>query len=482
MAGLAVGAVAILSSYLPVALPAGLEPAAVRLIGITLTMGIWWVTEALPIGATALVPAATFPLLSIAPARPTTQAYMSPIIMLLFGGFLMALAVERSNAHRRLALHVLLGLGTSPRRLVLGFGVAAGLMSMWISNTATSLLMMPIAVAVVNQAEREGGDGARAVHRFGIAILLAVAYGASVGGMATPVGTPPNLIAMAALERTQASTLTFATWSLRALPAVVIILLLVCWVLVKVSPGVSARLALGAEESLRRQLGTLGPWRPSEWRSLAVFACVAVLWITRPDLQWGADTTVLGWASRLGLQGTHDGTIAMLGALLVFLLPDGETGERLLPWSTAQRAPWGLLLLFGGGVSLSVGFQATGLSEYLGSSMAAWIGASWPLFVALVCLGCTFGTEIISNTALANIAMPILVATAVAADRDPRGLLLASAMSCSCAFMMPMATGPNAIVFGSGRLRVADMVRAGLLCNLLAWAVIVAAAMISYPN
>jgi sodium-dependent dicarboxylate transporter 2/3/5 len=465
---------------MPLTLPDGLSPAALRLLAVVWVMGVWWVTEALPMGATALVPAATFPLLGVAEASPTCQAYMKPIIMLLLGGFLLALAVERSGAHRRLALHVLLALGTSPRRLVLGFAVAAAALSMWISNTATALIMMPIAAAIADRA------GSRA---FAVGALLAVAYGASVGGMATPVGTPPNLIAISALEDAGLPSVSFIGWAATALPAVVVIVPLVGLILTRVAPGVPAQLEFGAAALLRSELASLGRWRPSELRSVGVFALTALLWVTRPDLRLGEGWIFPGWATRLGLVGTHDGTVAMLGALLAFSLPAGEgtdeaTGlsERLLPWQTALRAPWGLVLLFGGGVALSLGFASTGLSAFVGQRLAESAGASWAGFIAVVCLTCTFGTEIISNTALANIAMPILAATAEAAGREPRALLLPAAMACSCAFMMPMATGPNAIVFGSGRLRILDMARAGLWANLTAWAVIVVAALLSYPT
>lgn len=429
-------------------------------------MAVWWFSEALPMAATALIPAASFPLLGIAPAGPTSQAYMSPIITLLLGGFLLALAVERCGVHRRLALHVLKWAGGSPRGLVFGFATAAALLSMAISNTATTLLMMPIALALAGR-EEEG-------NRVTMAVLLATAYGASVGGMATPVGTPPNLIAISALERAfpEGPALTFLGWSARALPAVALILPGLALILTRVYPRVPKDLNLGAGETIRRELAALGPWRPSEVRALALFGLAGVLWVTRPDLQIQEGLVLEGWASRLGLEGTHDGTVAMLCVLFGFLLPDGD-GGRILDGDSVSRAPWGLVLFFGGGVALSVGFAETGLSGALGEALAS-MGLGWLAFVAVVCLSATVGTEMISNTALANIAMPIIAATAPALQVDPRLLLVPVAMACSCAFMMPVATGPNAIAFGTGRLRVPDMVRAGLPINLMAWGVIVA--------
>lgn len=454
-----------------------LGPSAIRLVGIILLMAIWWSTEALPFAATALVPAASFPLLGIAPARPTTQAYMSPIIVLLLGGFMLARAVERSGVHRRLALHVLLAIGAAPRRLVLGFGVAAAVLSMWISNTATTLIILPIAIALLERAEAEAQAAAGG---FGQALLLSIAYGASVGGMGTPIGTPPNLIAMSALEQSfpEGPLLSFVAWTVWALPAVFLVIPLIWLFLTRWSPGVPSSLRFGAAELLREELREMGRWRPPERRALAVFGVAAVLWVSRPDIRIGAEV-VQGWASRLGLEGVHDGTVAILCALLAFALPDGtRSGQRLLPWNTAAGLPWGLLFFFGGGVALSVGFVRSGLSDALGAALAGTAASAWTLFIASVCLLGTFGTEAISNTALANILMPILAATAKSAHMDPRPLLVPVAMACSCAFMMPIATGPNAIVFGSGRLRVVDMIKAGFPINLAAWVCIVATAVL----
>lgn len=469
--GLIAGVVVVLSAEV-VPLPDGLSAAAVRLGGVTALVGIWWVTEALPLGATALVPFATFPLLDIIPADQVAPAYSSPLILLLLGGFLLAKAVESSGVHRRLALHVLLGIGTSPRRLVLGFAVTAAALSMWISNTATTLIMMPIGFALAERAESANPESGG---RFAVAVLLGTAYGASVGGMATPVGTPPNLVAMNAVAVTfpELPPITFVTWAVRALPVVLFVVPVVWVSLTRVYPRVSSELSLGAADIIRRDLDSLGPWRPSEVRSLAVFGLAAVLWVTRPDLALSDDFVISGWASRLGLGGTHDSVVAMLVAVLAFALPSGEPHrERLLTWRAAVTVPWSLVLLFGGGVAISYGFDHTGLSGYLGQTLARIAERSVPLFVAVSTLTSTFGTEIVSNTALANISMPILAETAKQAGSDPMLLVVPAALACSCAFMMPAATGPNAIVFGTGRIRITEMVKAGFLANWIAWAAI----------
>ncbi len=453
------------SSHLPT--PDGLSPAALRTLGITIIVAMWWVTEAIPLGATALLPAAAFPMLDVAPAKVVAPAYASPFVLLLLGGFMLALAVERSGAHRRLALYVLLLVGTSPSRLVLGFASAAALLSMWISNTASTLMMMPIALAIVERAQTK--DRA-AGERFGLAVLLGTAYGASIGGMGTPIGTPPNVIAIGALEHyfPDGPELSFFNWVTAALPIVVLLVPVMWWLLTRVVIKVDNTLSLGAESVLRADLAELGPVRNSEKRSLFVFGVAALLWVTQSDVSFG-ETTILGWASRLGLSGTDEGTVAILAALLSFMIPGGDPeGTRLLPWSTAVKVPWDLVLLFGGGIALSKGFDATGLSTWLGAVLADFGDTPAPVFMGLTVLGTTFATELMSNTALSNIAMPILGSAAQSMVIDPRVLLFPAALACSCAFMMPAATGPNAIVFGTGRVRIAEMVRVGFWVNLAA--------------
>jgi len=474
--GLAVGlagAAFALVGAVPLAEWTGLSVPALRVLGLAWLMGAWWVTEALPLGLTALVPAGAFPLLGLVDATTVSRSYTSPLILLLLGGFMLARMVERTGAHRRIALQTMLAIGTSPARLVLGFAVAAAMMSMWISNTATALIMMPVVLAIVDRAGPT--EDAR---RFGLALLLATAYGASLGGMATPVGTPPNLIAMRAYESAfpELPPLTFPRWMLLTLPTVVAILPVVWWSLTRVYPRVPRGLDLGADRLLRSELDQLGGWSKSEVRALGLFAVTAVAWVTRPDLQLGANSVIPGWASWFGLEGTHDGAVAMMAVVVAAALPAGD-GERLLPWSAAVKVPWDLVLLFGGGVALATGFSSTGLDVAAGEGLATFAGLGVAGFVAAVSFFCLVGTEIISNTALANIVMPIFAESARAADIAPVSLLVPSALACSAAFMMPAATGPNAIAFGTGRVRIAEMLRAGALANLVSWALIVLIAM-----
>lgn len=462
----------------PVLCGDALSPPAVRVLAVTAWMGVWWVTEAVPLGATALIPAAVFPLLSVAKAKEVAPAYASPFILLLMGAFFLAAAVEHSGVHRRLALHVLLRVGASPRRLVFGFAGTAAVLSMWLSNTATTLILLPIAMALAERAQRTEADGQKPAGGFATALLLALGYGASVGGMGTPVGTPPNAIALGVLSETfpglDPSALGFLTWMRRAVPVVLLIVPVIVLVLVHLFPRVPAKLELGAEQVLRDELARLGGWRSEERRALLVFALAALLWVTRSDMRVG-DAVWAGWASRFGLSGyVHDGTIAILAALLAFACPSGRGRARLLPWPVALRIPWGLVLLFGGGVALSRGFVATGLSEVLGRALSAWAAGSVAWLLLASTFLAVFGTEVISNTALATILMPILASTAKVSGADPIALLMPAAMACSCAFMMPAATGPNAIVFGAGGFAIRDMARAGALINLAAWGIVYA--------
>lgn len=468
--------------YLP--LSSELEPTAWSLVAVTFLVGCFWVSEALPLGATSLIPAALFPILGIMSTAEVSKYYISPVVLLLLGGFLLAMAVERTGAHQRLALMVLLRVGTSPQRLVLGFTITAAVMSMWISNTATALMMMPVALAVADRAAEASGEGIK--HRaFSVALLLGTGYGASVGGMGTPVGTPPNLIALKALNDTFPDKvyLSFVDWLFYSVPVVIIIVPLIWYSLVWVYPKVPSTLSFGARQFLEEELRMKGAWTPSERRALTVFAVTAILWVTRADLQLGDSIGVPGWATLLGLTGTHDGMVAIGMAVLAFALPSGNNdGFRILPWSSAQNAPWGLVLLFGGGVALSKGFEVTGVSSWLGTTLAYIAEGSIPSFIALATFTGTFGTEIMSNTALANMLMPILASTAYEAQIDPRAFVWPVALACSCAFMMPAATGPNAIVFGSDRIRIIEMVRSGFIINWLAWAVIVVVALMSFSS
>lgn len=426
----------------------GMQPSACWTAAVTALCAVWWVTEPVPIAVTSLLPFAVFPFTGVMDHAEVARAYGHTLILLLLGGFILSTAMERSGAHRRLAVAMvrLVG-GHSRRRLVLGFMLATGLISMWISNTATTLMMLPVAIAAAGDSEDD--QGLRAP------LLLGIAYAASIGGMGTPVGTPPNIIFMGAYEAATGTTMSFLSWMAIGLPVVVLLLPVSWWLLTRRVP--SGPIA---------PLPALGRWKPKERRVLVVFALTALAWITRTE-------PAGGWAGLVGA-GASDSTVALVAVIVLFLVPDGEGGE-LLDWATANRIPWGLLLLFGGGIAIAQGFETSGLSVGLGELLGGI--TAWPVIVmmAAVCLSVTFLTEVTSNTATATLLMPIMAAIGLAAGVDPAFLMIPAALSASCAFMLPVATAPNAIVFATGHVTTRRMARQGFAVNLAGAGVITVA-------
>lgn len=408
--------------------------------GITSLCAVWWIFEPIPIPATSLIPLALFPLVGVLKPSQVGEAYGDKLIMLLLGGLMLSSAMERSGAHRRIALSMvsLFG-GASGRRLVFGFMAASAGLSMWISNMATTLMLLPIVVAVLEKTEDR---------RLRISLLLGVAYAASVGGTGTPVGTPPNLIFMNEYQKIAAIEPAFTDWMRWALPVVLIML-----------PIMALWLTRNLKHQANIQLPNVGPWRTEEIRTLAVFAVTALLWITRRE-PFG------GWSEWANLPAANDASVALIAVVVMFLIPNGR-GERLLDWQTAGKIPWGILILFASGIAISKAFVSSGLSDSLGASLAN-IGQLPPLLmIGLVSLSITFLTEVTSNTATANLLMPVLAAAATAAEIEPKLIMVPAAISASFAFMLPVATGPNAIVFSSGQLSVREMVREGFALNLI---------------
>jgi solute carrier family 13 (sodium-dependent dicarboxylate transporter), member 2/3/5 len=425
----------------------GLGNAAAWTAGITFLTALWWVFEPIPIPATSLIPIAVLPLVGVLTARQVGAAYGNEMILLLTGGFMLSKAMERSGTHRRIALgmvHVLGG--ESAHRLVLGFLVASAVLSMWISNSATALMLLPIVLAVLEKVTDS---------RLTIALLLAVAYGASIGGIGTPVGTPPNLIFMQNYEIQTGNEVSFVTWMGWALPIIVIML-----------PLVWLRLASGIRLSEKIALPDTGPWRVEERRTLAVFGVTALLWITRAE-PWG------GWSTFLNLPDASDASVALLAVVVMFLVPNGR-GERLLNWDTAIRIPWGVLLLFSSGIVIADAFTKSGLSKVIGSQLAGLTAMPTPVMIGLLCLVVTFLTEVTSNTAIANLLMPILAGTAADVNMDCRVLMFPAAITASFAFMLPVATAPNAVVFSSDRVTVRQMASQGFALNLIGIIVVTA--------
>ena len=447
-------------------LTSGFESDICWTASITALVAFWWVTEPISISATALIPMAVFPLVGVLTGEEVASAYGNQLILLILGGFLLSAAMEKSGAHRRIALFMvnLFG-GTSGRRLVFGFMAASALLSMWISNSATTLMLLPIVMAVVRQTND---------HKLQSALLIGVAYAASIGGVGTPIGTPPNAVFMQVYYETTGVQKTFLQWMGLALPIVAVML-----------PTAGFWLTRNLKSSVSVTLPAVGNWRSEEFRTLSVFGVTAFLWITRQQ-PFG------GWSALTGLTGATDASIALLGALAMFLIPSGrdsqsalaDKGETqaksiryvpmLLDWETAHRIPWGILLLFAGGVCIAKAFGVSGLSALLGQSLSGLSSLPVLWLVLLICLVVTFLTELTSNTATTTLLMPILAAVAVSNEIDPLILMVPATISASFAFMLPVATAPNAIVFGSQQLTVGEMVREGIVLNLIGIVVVTA--------
>jgi len=415
--------------------------------GLTLLCAVWWIFEPIPIPATSLIPLGVFPLVGILDGKQVAQAYGSPLIILLMGGAMLSKAMEKSGAHRRLALGMvnLFG-GSSSRHLVMGFMAASALLSMWISNTATTLMLLPVALAILERAKDP---------KLAVPLLLGIAYAASIGGMGTPIGTPPNVIFLQIYKENTGMEPTFTEWMSWAVPVVLILV-----------PITALWLTRGLSGGGVGTLETSGPWRSSERRVLTVFFFTALGWMTLKE-PFG------GWTALLDLPTANYAAVALTSVVVLFLLPDGEgKGSRLLDWESASSIHWGVLLLFAGGIAIAKAFVVTGISEALGAQLAALTALPLLLMIVIVCLSVTFLTEITSNTATTTLLMPILAAAALGANIELALLMVPAALSASCAFMMPVATAPNAIVFGTGEISVKRMSREGLGLNLIGAVVI----------
>jgi sodium-dependent dicarboxylate transporter 2/3/5 len=402
---------------------------------------LWWIFEPLPIPVTSLLPIAVFPISGVLTPEQVGASVGSPLIILLLGGFLLSRGMESTGAHHRIALSVvnLVG-GHKPRRLVLGFMIAGALLSMWISNTAAILMLMPVALAVLASCSDRNSLAAP--------LLLGLAWSCSIGGLGTPIGTPPNLILVQVYEENTTQTISFGQWMSWGIPVVLTLLPLAWWWVTRAVP-----------RELDIQLPAVGPWRSAERRVLVVFGLTAVAWITRAE-PFG------GWQTWLDVPAANDASVALLAVVALFVVRDDQ-GEPLIDWAKASQIPWGVLLLFGGGICLARAFVASGLSAQVGDALTTV--AALPVFamMLLLALAVTFLTEATSNTATTALLMPVLAAVALAVEIDPLWLMVPAAMSASCAFMLPVATAPNAVVFGSGELPIRRMVREGFALNLM---------------
>lgn len=406
--------------------------------GVTLLCIIWWVFEPVPIPITSLIPFALFQVTGVLDANQVAQAYGSPLILLLMGGFILSKAMERSGAHRRIALGMInLFGGRSSRQLVFGFMATTAILSMWISNAATTLMMLPVALAVLEKREDR---------LLAVPLMLGISYAASIGGMGTPIGTPPNLVFMQVYEEHTGLSVGFTEWMGWAVPVVAVMV-----------PIAALWLTRALRYNGGFHLPEVGKWRTEERRVLIVFLLTALAWMTRRE-PFG------GWSEWLGVPA-NDASVALVAVILMFIVPNGK-GEKLLDWDTAVSIPWGVLLLFSGGICLAKAFVASGLSSIIGEQLSAL--SMLPVFAMMLalCVAVTFLTETTSNTASTVLLMPVLAAAALAADIDPRLLMVPAAISASCAFMLPVATAPNSIVYASGHITTRRMAQEGFLLNL----------------
>ena len=442
--------------------PAGMSTVAMKVAATTLLMAVWWISEAIPIAATALLPIALFPILNIMSSAQTTAAYANHLIYLFMGGFLIAVTMEKWQLHKRLALHTILLVGTAPDRIVLGFMLATAFLSMWVSNTATAMMMLTIGLAVIKQHSPATDDGApTAGTPFATALMLGIAYSASIGGVATLIGTPPNAILAGIAEKNYGITIGFARWLAFALP-LSLLMLLCTWVyLTRILFRLPAQAPATGRAGIRDELLALGRMRREEKAVLAVFCAVAAAWILRGLID-----------SKTFAQIT-DSTIAMSGALLLFVIPaDFKRGEFLLDWRTAVTIPWDVIVLFGGGFALADAFAGSGLSQWLAQELSVLQGAGSVVMVVASILLVIFLTEVTSNTATASLMIPLMGAVAQAMQMHPLTTMTAVAIAASYAFMLPVATPPNAIVYSSRCVSLPQMARAGFALNLLGTALI----------
>jgi sodium-dependent dicarboxylate transporter 2/3/5 len=443
------------------------KPEITRTFAVAMLMAIWWVTEALPLPVTALVPLAAFPLLGIIDGKTVSDAYMNHIIFLFVGGFVMALAMERWNLHKRIALYILKFVGVSPARILFGFMLASMLLSMWISNTATTMMMIPIVTSIILKIEESVGR--EKISKYALGLLLGIAYSSSIGGIATLVGTPTNLICVRILNvlYPTAPEISFGEWFLFAFP-ITLIMFAGAFVLLFFIYRPKEKWGDLSADTFKIQLKELGKASYQEKVVFTLFLLLAVLWITRAEISSGS-FTFKGWASFFKTpRFINDGTTAIFISLLLFIWPSKRNpGEKIMNWETANRLPWGIVLLFGGGFALADGFEKSGLAMWFGDQLA-W-GESIPsiVFVLAIVAMMSFLTELTSNVASTQMLLPAFASIAVATGDNPLLFMIPATIASSLAFMLPTATPPNAIIFGTGRVSIDRMMRTGFSLNFL---------------
>lgn len=430
--------------------PAGLEQEGLAVLAATSWIAIWWITEALQVEVTALLPIILFPITGALGLTETCAAFGHKFIFLFIGGFVLALAIEKWNLHKRIALLIIKAVGTNLSNIILGFMLSTAFMSMWISNTATTVMMLPIGAAIIKQMS--SGNGTK---QFGKALMLSIAYSASIGGMATLIGTPPNIVLAGILESTLGIELSFSKWFMFGFP-ITLVLLFICWkYLTSFAFGLKKHSLEGGKSYIKDQLDSLGKMSFEEKLVLAVFVLTAMLWIFR--------SAVL----KSIIPAIDDTIIAIFAALLLFLLPSSKKGKKLMEWKDAVKLPWGILLLFGGGIAIAVAFDESGLALWIAENLSSLGNLHLFLLLLILIICVNFLTEITSNLATVSVLLPVLAPLAFAINVNPLLLMVACTIAASCAFMLPVATAPNAIVFSSGYLKMNDMMKAGFWMNMI---------------
>ncbi len=462
------------------------HPTMGPMAGIAALMAVWWISEAVPLPVTALLPIALFPCLKIMSANAASSLFFNKLIFLFVGGFIIALAMKKCNLHRRIALGIIAMIGSRPRQIVLGFMCATAFLSMWISNTAATVMMVPIAMSVIEVVgqkigrsssksnDETGAIGQSPPNNFALTLMLGIAYAASIGGVATLIGTPTNLILAQVYETQfpQASPISFAGWFVMALPLSIVFLAVAWFTLTRVLFPTADNRIFDGRDIIRQERAKLGRISAAEMRVLIIFLATAFLWLFRKDINLSIGTSgmaIPGWSNMLGIaKYVDDGTVAIVMAILLFIIPSKQhKGERLMDWETAVKLPWGILLLFGGGFALAGGFTESGLSQWIGGRLHFLAQYPNGVLVGGIGLLVTFLTELTSNMATTSVIEPIIAGIAKANGIPPLVIMIPAALSASFAFMLPVATAPNAIVFASGHIPIRKMVCAGIVLNLI---------------
>ncbi|MBK7630584.1 MAG: SLC13/DASS family transporter [Ignavibacteriales bacterium] len=443
------------------------NPNVGKVAAVAILMAIWWITEAVPLAATSLVPLVFFPVFGVLSGSDISASYINSVIFLFIGGFMLAIAMENWGLHKRIALKIISIFGGTANSILFGFMLSAAFLSMWISNTATAVMMLPIALAVITKIENEFGK--EETKKFSKSILLGIAYSCSIGGIATLIGTPPNLalLRIHKIAFPNAPEISFGNWMLLGLPITIILLIITVLFLSKVFFKSNKKINI-SKDFIRNEYNSLGKFSYSEKVIAIVFGITSLLWIFRTDLNLGF-IKITGWSSVFSTpEFIDDGTIAITMAFLLFLFPSKDEKQKtILGANVFEQIPWGIILLFGGGFALATAFSSSGLSEYIGNNLRGLSNIPTFVLILIICVIINFLTELTSNTATTQMILPILASVSVAIGLNPLLLMIAATLSASMAFMMPVGTPPNTIVFASKRLRISDMAKTGFVLNIL---------------